>query len=343
MFHVKRPVLAVGGDIKTSFALAWRDKVFLSPHIGSLGSPAAESFFMETLDRYRKWTGIEPECIACDLHPDYLSTRMAERLAKRGGLALVRVQHHFAHTVSVMAEHGLPGPALGIAVDGTGYGTDGAVWGCELLSVKPDLSWSRLGHLGYLRLGGAGDALADPRRAAKAYLAQSTGAVDKGRGSLTSSLGRLFDAVAAITGVCRSATYEGQAPTALEDVADRHERGDYFSADLLDLSVSPVAIRPEPMVLAVSRETTAGVPAATVAARFHNTVALALARSANELRRVHGLTAICLSGGVWQNRLLRDRFLCCCKNASATYINVAVPPNDGGIALGQAVVAGRSG
>ena len=167
MFHVKHPVLAVGAEFKNAFALASGNRAFLSPHIGTVSTALGERFWLDTLARYVKWTGIRPEVIACDLHPDYASTRLAERLSRELHKPLVRVQHHHAHVLSVMAEHGLAGPVLGLAFDGTGYGTDGTVWGCEFLLEQNDLKWARVGHLGYLRSASAGDEVANPARLAR--------------------------------------------------------------------------------------------------------------------------------------------------------------------------------
>ncbi len=361
MFHVKHPVLAVGAEFKNAFALANGNRVFLSPHIGTVSTAQGERFWLDTLARYVKWTGIRPEVIACDLHPDYASTRLAERLSYELHKPLVRVQHHYAHVLSVVAEHGLAGPVLGLAFDGTGYGTDGAVWGCEFLLVQDDLNWMRVGHLGYMRLAGASDEVANPARVAREYFRQANGFRGAGvpgfRGSgsnprtpasvnpaclRTSSLGRLFDAVAAITGVCRTASFDGQAPVALEALADPWERGHWFVPDLLDLSVSPALVRPEPLLMDVSRETSAGVSAAVVSAKFHNTIALAAVRLADELCRRHGIGTVCLSGGSFQNARLRSRMIDELRRLGRRVgWNHAVPLNDGGIALGQVAAAAR--
>jgi len=351
MFHVKHSVLAVGAEFKNAFALASGDRAFLSPHIGTVATARGEEFWLGTFERYVAWTGIRPELVATDLHPDYASTWLAERLSRDLKLPLVRVQHHHAHTLSVMAEHNLSGPVLGIAFDGTGYGTDGAVWGGEFLLVRSDAKWQRVGHLGYLRLTRAGGEVADPAYVAEVYAAQAhaasgaSGGRQRAVGSRslrTSSVGRLFDAAAAFVGACRSATFDGQAPVALEAVADPGERGHWFSPDLLDLSVSPALLRPEPILLSVARETAAGVPPATVAARFHNTVSLAAVRLADTLCRKFGTAAVCLSGGSFQNTLLRRRVAAKLRSLGRqVYWNEAVPLNDGGIALGQ--VAACSG
>jgi hydrogenase maturation protein HypF len=345
MFHVKHPVLAVGGEFKNVFALAAGGRAFLSPHIGTVATTAGEEFWREALARYRDWTRIRPELIATDLHPDYAATRLAERLSRELSLPLLRVQHHHAHVLSVMAEYDLAGPVLGIAFDGTGYGSDGAVWGGEFLLVEGDANWQRVGHLGYLRLSSAGDEVADPKRVAKAYIAQAgvTGGSrggPSGRTLLTSSVGRLFDAVAALTGVCRTATFDGQAPIALEAAADRQERGRWLTPDLLDFSVSPALIRPEPILRSVARETSAGVASATVAARFHNTLAAATVRLADELCRRVRTNIVCIAGGSFQNTLLRSRVVAgLAARGRRVFRNQAVPLNDGGVALGQ-VAAG---
>lgn len=339
MFHVKHPILAVGAEWKNCFALAAGSRAYLSPHIGTVAGERGEAFFRATLERYRRWTGIRPQAIACDLHPDYLSTRLAERLSREFRVPLVRVQHHYAHVLSVLAEHGARGPVLGLACDGTGYGTDGAIWGCEFLLVRPDLSWTRVGHLDYLRLAGAGNEVADPTAVGRAYLAQARGRT-AGRGPETSSLGRLFDAVAGITGICRRATFDGEPAIVLESACEPGECAHWFRAGLLDTAVSPARIDTRELVRLVSRETSAGTKPGVVAARFHNTLCRALGRLTITLAARYGTSAVVLSGGSFQNRrllggisnMLRNNRLCVITNSS-------VPPNDGGIALGQIVAA----
>ena len=358
MFHVKHPILAVGAEFKNAFALATENRVFLSPHIGTVTTVPGEKFWLDTFARYVEWTGIQPKVIACDLHPDYAATRLAERLGHDLKIPLVRVQHHYAHILSVMAEHSLTGPALGLAFDGAGYGTDGAVWGCEFILVKEDLNWQRVGHLGYLRFAGAGDEVTSPSRVALAYLTQARDSVGRrGQGNNdtaqgrarasrsrhnTSSLGRLFDAVAATVGACSVASFDGQAPVSLEAVADPNERGHWFTPDLLDLSVSPALVRPEPILLDVSRETSAGVCPATISAKFHNTIALAAVNLADVLCRRHRVATVCLSGGSFQNLLLRRRVVAGLHvSGQRVCWNHLVPPNDGGIALGQVAATTR--
>lgn len=349
MFHVKQPTLAVGGEFKNTFALASGNRVFLSPHIGTVETAAGEAFWRETFARYAEWTGIEPEVMVADLHPDYASTRLAERLMRELRLPLGRVQHHYAHVLSVMAEHDLSGPVLGLAFDGTGYGTDGAVWGGEFLLVHDRAYWQRAGHLGYLRLADAGAELADPARVARAYLSQAKGFAgpsSQRRSAVsrallqTSSIGRLFDAVAALTGACRTASFDGEAPAALEALADPAERRHWPIADALDLSVSPALLRPEPLILRTARETAAGADPAVVAARFHNTLSCAAVRLADHLCSRHAVTTVCLSGGAFQNSLLRRQVVSGLRSLGRLVCwNQTVPLNDGGIAYGQIAAA----
>jgi hydrogenase maturation protein HypF len=340
-FHVEQPVLALGGDLRSTFCLAAGPRAYVSPHIGSHGNALTERFLMDTLRRFESLTRISARLICCDLHPDYASTRLARSLAEERGLPVVQVQHHVAHTAAVMAEHGLDEPVLGIVCDGTGYGTDGAIWGCELLLVLPDLAWTRLAHLGYLRLAGAADELQQPWRVARAYMAQAGHSATVTGGVRTSSLGRLFDAVAGITGVCSRATFDGEAAIALEAAADRRDFGHYFSPGLC-CSGSPLQMLPLPILANVSRETQRGVGAGVVSARFHNTVVLTLVHAARTLCLTHGVRVICLSGGSFQNRLLMTRLTSRLQRIGfAVYTGAAIPVNDGGLSLGQAVAASR--
>jgi hydrogenase maturation protein HypF len=350
MFHVKRPVLAVGAEWKNCFCLASGGKAYLSPHIGSVATAQGEEFWLETLARYQEWTGIRPAAIACDLHPDYLSTRLAERLSADLGLPLVRVQHHHAHVLSALAETGQDEPTIGVACDGTGYGPDGTIWGCEFLLVQPDLTWTRVGRLDPLRLADAGAEVADPVRTGRAYLAQSVTGRRHQAGNLganqeyarCSSLGRLFDAVAGITTICKHATFDAEAAIAIESCADPSERGSYHVADGLNFAVSPVVFDPRPVLLQVSRETKAGVPAATIAARFQNTVVLAVGRVALELCRRHEIRVVALSGGSFQNRRLLAGVGDLLRQAGiGVAVNRSVPANDGGIALGQVAATAK--
>lgn len=355
LFHVKHPTLAVGGDTRNAFALARGNRLFLSPHVGDLESAQVERFFLNTLDRLGLWTGVVPERVVCDLHPDYRSVRLAERLAERWRVPLYRVQHHYAHIISVMAEHGLQGPVLGVACDGTGYGVDGAIWGCEFILVKKDLSWAKVGGLGNLRHNAGAGMVADPVRVAAAYCLQS--GIEKGAlrrlgicfeelgwteelPVLTSSLGRLFDAVAAITGVCRRATFEGEAAIALEDAATRLVlAGKIPKFKTKPIQVSQSTIDPRPVIQGVVELTLAGYSAGAVAYWFHRIMARLLATSVTYLAENLGIKTVCISGGSFQNNLLRRGVKSLlAKKGVVVYQNELVPINDGGIAAGQAVV-----
>ncbi len=390
MFHVKRPVLALGGELQVYFALAEAGRCFASPYIGRLESPEAERFLLDTLDRYRRWTGIVPKAVACDLHPDYATTRLAERLA--GRLPLVRVQHHYAHAVAAAAELGLAGPVLALAFDGTGYGTDGAVWGSEFILLQPGLSWQRVGHLAYRQLTETGVAIADPGRVAAAYLLQAIGNVPRGlglskqtdaarsvirqgRSVLCSSMGRLFDAVAGITGVCRRATYEGEPAIALEAAAqeagamkpqidtdgrgwapdraakpqintDRHRwapiQNPKSKIQNPQSSLHPVLIDPDGFIREAAALTLSGVPAPVVAHRFHKSVGETVARAAARIGRAYRVRTVVLTGGVFQNSILRRMVAQRLdKQGFTVKWPSQLPVNDGGLVLGQAVVAGR--
>ncbi|MEO0049722.1 MAG: carbamoyltransferase HypF [candidate division WOR-3 bacterium] len=355
MFHVKQPTLALGGDGRNMFAVAAGERVFFSPHIGELDSARSEQFLLETLERLITWTGIIPKRVVCDLHPDYHSTRLAFKLAKRFGANVCQIQHHFAHLLAVMAEHNLSAPLLGVGCDGTGYGLDGAIWGCEFILIRKDLSWRRLGHLGYLRHNAGAGMVADPVKVALAYLSQCglkerqiNGLGLKGHPLpdnlpvLTSSLGRLFDAVAAITGICIRATFEGEAAIALENAALNARKSALRQNRLSNALISSprgLIIDPKPILLRVFEMTLSGKNPNSIALWFHQALTFLLARAALELTKETGVKVVCLSGGSFQNRFLRrglKRLLS--KRNLLVYHNEKVPLNDGGIALGQVVV-----
>jgi len=354
-----KPLLACGAQQKNTFSLASGNRVYLSPHIGDLDTADSMGFFTETLDLYRKWYDIKPELVACDLHPDYLSTRFAENLSLKSHRPLVRVQHHHAHIASVIAEHNLKTPVLGIALDGTGLGTDGKIWGCELLLCTLK-GFRRLGHLRYLPLIGGEAAIAEPARIAAAYLAylfgpRSIGAIPSladfqdtpaqlnigANVVFTSSTGRLFDCVSALLGICTESSYDGQAPARLEAAADPGTRGDYFLEDHITARIhEPLIIDPKPWLSAITADIAKGLPAAHISRKFHNTFISALAFAAKTIGRASKVKTVCLSGGSFQNRILlaglTKKLLA---SGFKVFINQQVPPNDGGVSLGQAVVA----
>jgi len=354
-----KPILACGAGLKNTFALSDGHKVYLSPHIGDLDNAPSLSFFEQTLELYKRWFDIKPEAVACDLHPDLLSSRFAENLALKSHRPLVRVQHHHAHIASVIAEHNLPEPVLGIALDGTGLGSDGKIWGCELLLVRRQ-RFERMGHLRYLPLVGGEAAILEPSRIAAGYLAYLFGATALARVPaiaefrtaasqlhlesnviFTSSAGRLFDAVSALTGICLKASYDGQAPALLESVADARERGSYFAAEQLRRDPDgTLAIDPAPWLYRIIEDLATGMPPSRISRRFHTTFVQALTNAAKQLARACATKFVCLSGGSFQNRLLLTELGRALMAAGLKpYTNHALPVNDGGVAFGQVIVA----
>jgi hydrogenase maturation protein HypF len=363
------PLLACGGHLKNTFCLGKGKRAFLSHHIGDLENLETLTSFREGIAHFQRLFDIYPEAIAYDLHPEYLATKYA--LDSPISLK-VGVQHHHAHIASVLAEHGLDGPVIGVAADGTGYGTDGAIWGCEVMAA--DLAtFERLAHLAYVPLPGGEQAVRQPWRVAAAYLALAFGddffAVDipfvrqldrsKWRALAqmmarninsppASSLGRLFDAVAALLGLRREVLYEGQAAIELEVLAQSGQQGLSREGAVkpYPLSIeeqgeqSPALLDVRPTVRAIVDDIQQGVAAQQIALRFHVTIAELLATACLQVRESTGLDRVALSGGVFQNRLLLEYLL---KRLEAiafrVYINRRVPPNDGGLALGQLAVA----
>jgi hydrogenase maturation protein HypF len=347
-------VLAVGGHLKNTVALSLGSQVVMSPHIGDLDNLASVEVHRRAMADLVEFFRVTPDVVACDLHPDYASTRCAEGLAAKWGVPLVRVQHHHAHVAACMAEHGLEGPVLGLSWDGTGYGTDGTIWGGEALECAGP-EFRRIAHLRTFGLAGGDRAVREPRRSALGVLFEILGqqAADYAgqwfepsetkallqmlaRPRLcprTSSLGRLFDAVAALCGLPTAISFEGQAAMALEFVADKACDESYS----LPLGNEDTAVADwEPAVRAVLADRMAGVPPARISARFHNGLAeLAVAIA----RRWGGRQAI-LTGGCFQNTLLSRRVHARLADAGfEVYTHGQVPPNDGGIALGQAAIA----
>jgi hydrogenase maturation protein HypF len=353
-----KPVLACGAELKSTFALGSSNKVYLSPHIGDLGNAASLGFFEQALDSYKRWFNIKPEVIACDLHPDLLATRFAENLALKSHRPLVRVQHHHAHIASVIAEHDLDEPVLGIALDGTGLGTDGKVWGCEFLRATRR-AFQRLGHLRYLPLVGGEAAILEPARIAAGYLIYLFGDSALARAPrvasqikspnvllqpnvvFTSSAGRLFDAVSALAGICPKASYDGQAPALLEAAADPKDRVSYFSSEQLRYDLTNMLIvDPAPWLNRALDDLGSGLAAARLSRRFHTTFVQAVVEAARRLAKANQIRTVCLSGGSFQNRILLSEITRgLLRHGLKPFFNHAVPVNDGGVAFGQAIVA----
>jgi hydrogenase maturation protein HypF len=357
-----RPVLACGAELKNTFCLAKENHAFISHHIGDLENAETLRSFTEGIEHFRRLFDITPEVIAHDLHPDYLSTKYAQDLAEGDtGLELVGVQHHHAHIASCLADNGAEGPVIGVAFDGTGYGSDGTIWGGEFL-VADLAGFERGGHLAPLPMPGGAAAIRQPWRMAAVYLdaafpggppdgldvarrhqdqwRQVLAMARRGVNSpATSSAGRLFDAAAAILGVRDTINYEGQAAVELEQLADPAEDGAY---EATVTPGHPFKINGFDLVRAAADDLGNGVSPGAVAARFHNGVADAVTRGCLLLRERHGLDTVALSGGVFQNLLLvRAAVGRLEAHGFGVLVHSRVPCNDGGISLGQAVVAGR--
>ncbi len=341
-----RPVLGCGAELKSTFCLLRDRHAVLSHHIGDLENWETYRSYTEGIEHYRRLFDVDPVLVAHDLHPDYLSTAYALEL---DGVELTGVQHHHAHIASCLADNSHPGPVIGLALDGTGYGGDGTLWGGEVL-VADLVGFRRVGHLEPVGLPGGAAAIREPWRMAASYLGSGYGGelpvvrrhadrwdavVSLARTSVrTSSAGRLFDAVAAVTGVRDVVSYEGQAAIELEQRVDRAETGGYPAR--LDGGV----LHGTDLVRAAAADVLAGAPAWTVAARFHNGLAAALVKLVETARDDCGLSTVALSGGVLQNVVLLDRLVDDLTGAGfEVLVHSRVPPNDGGISLGQAAVA----
>jgi hydrogenase maturation protein HypF len=344
-------VLATGGELKNTFCLTRGRYAVLSQHIGDLENYETLQFFEETLRNLQSVYRAQPRLIAHDLHPDYLGTRWA--LAQPG--EKLAVQHHHAHIASCMAEHGLRERVIGVACDGTGYGTDGQIWGGEVL-LADAAGFERAAHLRYVPLPGGDRAAREASRMAAAYLWDAFGAgwreIDLGIAEparrileqlcgrpatlRTSSCGRLFDAVAALTGVCAQSSYEGEAAMRLEAAAS------VGAAEPYPFTIDGIEIDTRPLFRAVVADVLARVPAGTISARFHTTLAVIMESVCTGLRMRTGIAKVCLSGGTFQNvTLSRDVRSRLEARGFAVYEHRKVPANDGGLALGQALIAAR--
>jgi len=350
------PVLGTGAMWKNTFALTTGRRAFLSQHVGDVSDADNAAYFAETFRKFSELLRLQPEVVACDMHPDYPTTAFARELAREHGLALVQVQHHHAHVASCLAEHRRAGPVIGVSMDGTGYGEDGAVWGGEFL-VADLKDYERRYHLQYVPMPGGEQAVLQPDRMALAHLARAMGpdnalermAPSMGEGTArtllgimdreqfsprTSSCGRLFDALAALLGVRHRVTYEGQAACELEAISAEGEPGAY------DFDYGEDDILLGGIVRGACEDSDNGAPAETIAARFHNTIAAIIVETCRRLRRETGIREVAMSGGVMQNRLLLSLAVPVLeKEGFGVLLQTAVPPNDGGICLGQVACA----
>ncbi|HSW46151.1 MAG TPA: carbamoyltransferase HypF [Phycisphaerae bacterium] len=359
-FESDRPVLAVGGELKSTVCLLTGNQAVVSEHLGELPNAETYRHFIGSIEQFKRLLRIEPAVVAADLHPDYAATRYAEKL----GLPVVKVQHHHAHLVSCMAENGLTGRVLGLICDGTGYGTDGAIWGCEVLAGDGGV-FERLAHLSYYPLPGGDAGAKQTWRPAAGLLSQieddfaqadpeafarvPTEALNVTRqrlehGSLvrTSSLGRLFDAVAFLLGIRDENRYEAEAAMMLEAAARRAASAEPLPYTIVEPRTDSAAMQIDvrPMLVEIIKQRLAGRATPELARAFHETIATMLSEATVRAARRTMLNSVVLSGGCMLNDLLGTRL---CELLTSAGLQVfehqQVPPGDGGISLGQAVAA----
>jgi hydrogenase maturation protein HypF len=366
------PLLALGGHLKSAVATTIESQVLLGPYMGDLDSAPARKVFINSVERLRELHAVQPTALACDQHPDYFTTRFA----RRSGVKVIPVQHHVAHIAACMADNGIDAPALGVAWDGTGYGDDGSIWGGEFIAVDGG-SARRVAHLRRFALPGGDKAVTEPRRAAIGVLYELFGEQVFGDPALadstleplrsfstterkvlarmlarnlntprTSSIGRMFDAVASLTGLVQQSSFEGQAAMALEfALGQRPEPAHYTihieaaSCDVNSKNADgPLILDWRPMLHELLADIKGGVPVSHMAAAFHNALVEALVAVAQRV----GETRVVLTGGCFQNRYLTEHAIDRLRHAGfEPYWHQHVPPNDGGLALGQAVWAAR--
>jgi hydrogenase maturation protein HypF len=350
-----RPLLACGAELKNTFCLAKGARAWVGHHVGDLENYETLRSFTEGIAHFERLFAVAPEVVAHDLHPEYLSTKYA---LERDGVETVGVQHHHAHLAACLAEHGERGPAVGAIYDGTGYGADGTIWGGEIL-VGGLSSFERAGALRPVRLPGGAQAIRQPWRMACAWLAEAgdeeippalAGRVPAARwravarlareglaSPVTTSAGRLFDAISALCGVRAEVNYEGQAAIELEAACDPAERGAY---PLAVEAGPPLVLDPRETVRAAAADAADGVAAGAIAARFHHALAAATAEAIVLAATRHGLEVAVLSGGTFANAVLRDDVTRWLRIAGLrVLVPERLPPSDGGISYGQAAVA----
>ena len=362
--HKELPqILAVGGELKNTICLTCRNLAFLSQHIGDLENIESFDFFRDAVTYLSRILEIEPEVVAHDLHPDYLSTKWA---LTQKGVRLVGVQHHHAHIAACMAENLIDGRVIGLALDGTGYGTDGQIWGGEAL-IAGYASFERAAHFAYAALPGGAAAIREPWRMAVSYLAQTFGEdflgldipfvqrLERGKAELilrmmaqqvnsplTSSCGRLFDAVAALIGIRQEVSYEAQAAIELEMWARSSSETDGYPL-AIHRQDGHWQIDPSPLFGAIVEDLRRKVCAPTISRRFHNGLVETLAHLACLLREESSINQICLSGGTFNNLLVFEPLIHKLESqAFEVFTHSEVPTGDGGLSLGQALVAAHS-
>jgi hydrogenase maturation protein HypF len=354
-----KDVFAAGSDLKNTFCFVKQNQLICSEHIGDLENTEVYHHYIKSIEHLRGLFEVQPKVVVCDLHPSYLSSQYARSLP---GVKIFEVQHHWAHIASVIAEHGIEGPVIGLACDGTGYGTDGGIWGCECLIAKLD-DFERFSHLAYYPLAGADAASKEPIRPLLGLLMQTYGEefdlkkmqwllgkiepdyakqeiiceqIRKNINTVqTSSLGRVFDAVAAMLGLGNYNHFEAQLPMALETTADvncdQHYDFEFVEQSILGLG---------PMIRQIATDVREDKDRSIISAKFHNTIAVGLLETARAARFAKKLSTVALSGGVFCNRFLTERLIQFLKEDGFSVLyNIDFPANDGCISVGQAAVA----
>jgi len=369
--NCREDIFAAGADIKNTFCFAKQNQLICSEHIGDLEDAEVHHHYIDSIEHLRGLFEVEPKVTVRDLHPAYLSTQYARSLS---GVKIIAVQHHWAHIASVLVEHGVAGPVIGIVCDGTGYGTDGAIWGCECLIASLE-KFERFGHLAYYDLPGADKASKEAIRPLLSLLKKSWGKefrlpnfdwlieriepetdenttydirntkyiseqLDKGVNCVeTSSLGRVFDAVAAMLGLGAYNHFDAQLPMALEAIIESGIE-DHYDFELISRANEAVELDLGKTLKELIADVKKDLPAPVISAKFHNTLSIALLAMAKQARESAKLNIVALSGGVFCNRYLTNRLIELLKREDFPVLfNREVPANDGGLSLGQAAIA----
>jgi hydrogenase maturation protein HypF len=353
-------IFAAGAELVNCFCFGKDRKALMSQHIGDLKNLGTLQFYEESMQRFTDMFRVKPQLVACDLHPDYLSTRFARDFAERNGnLPLVGIQHHHAHLASCMAEHGLDEKVIGISMDGVGYGTDGNIWGFEVM-ICDLLDFERKTHLDYVLQPGGDMANLEPWRMALSYIYQyvnhdfeqiglpflekipreslmiiKAALVNKINSPFTSSAGRLFDAIAAMTGICTHSAFHAEAPMRLENVMDLDEKG-YYNFLIGD------TINPQPVIKGIVDDMNNKIPVSKISTKFHRAVVEVIFKLIKKLHEETGINKVVFSGGSFQNRFLLTETEKKLKDDNfQVYTQRLFPSNDGGIALGQLIIASK--
>jgi len=364
--NCQRDILAAGADLKNTFCLVKQNQLICSEHIGDLADARVYHHYIKSIAHLAGLFDVRPELVVCDLHPGYFSTQYALSIHN---IKVMQVQHHWAHVASVLAEHNLEGPVIGLVADGTGYGTDGAIWGCECLVTSLD-KYERFGHLDYFSLAGGDKASKEANRPLLALLKKAFGAdfslhkldwllhriepesdkiniineqMNRNINCIqTSSLGRVFDAVSALLGLGSYNHFDAQLPMSLEAIASKG-LNETYEFELVGQAGDIHCINLDKTFRGIVSDIKYNLDAGVISAKFHNTIAEAMLKLAISARQQTGINTAALSGGVFCNRYLINRLVELLEQASFTVLfNKIVPSNDGGIALGQAAIATKN-